>query len=269
MISIVIATYNSELLLRSCLQSIDNQTDNSFELIIIDGGSTDNTIDIIEQYSSIVSYSISEKDNGIYDAWNKGVVKSTQPWVMFIGSDDRLKSSQSIEKINRNLKKVDNYDFIYGINQIVDQNYRHVRYAGTAWNKIRFDFFCGIMKVPHPGMLHRTSLFNEYGLFDTSFKIAGDYDFMLRVLLKRERIYFSNKSSQIIVAEGGVSQNFKMRIASLLEVKQSMKKNGISSNNFLLQRYIIRTYLFRGLYYLLPDKLFNFIKSTRSRNNAN
>ena len=88
LLSIIIATYNAEKTLQRCLDSIIVQKSEEVELIIIDGGSTDNTVSIIKRNFKIIDYWISEKDKGIYDAWNKGIDKANGKWVQFVGSDD-------------------------------------------------------------------------------------------------------------------------------------------------------------------------------------
>ena len=89
-ISIVIATYNASATLERCLKSIIPQMNDEIELIIIDGKSNDGTKEILNRYIEWISYTISEKDSGVYDAWNKGIKVAKGDWVMFIGADDIL-----------------------------------------------------------------------------------------------------------------------------------------------------------------------------------
>ena len=88
LVSIITVTFNAEADLEKCIKSVISQTYTNIEFIIIDGGSTDGTLDIIEKYKKNISYSISEKDKGIYDAWNKGVSVANGEWIAFLGSDD-------------------------------------------------------------------------------------------------------------------------------------------------------------------------------------
>ncbi|MBP9970812.1 MAG: glycosyltransferase, partial [Paludibacteraceae bacterium] len=96
-ISIIIATYNASKTLNRCLDSIVSQKNSEVELIIIDGGSTDETLSVINSYSSDIDYVLSEKDNGLYDAWNKGIKAAKGDWIMFLGADDQLLSN-ALEK---------------------------------------------------------------------------------------------------------------------------------------------------------------------------
>src|SRR5689334_2190715 len=96
-VSIIIPTYNSEVLLETALESILRQTYPYREIVIIDGGSTDRTVDVIKHYSRHVAYWVSEKDAGIYDAMNKGVEAATGDWLYFMGSDDQLYEADTLE----------------------------------------------------------------------------------------------------------------------------------------------------------------------------
>ena len=104
-ISIITATYNAELVFEDLVNSIIPQKTNDIEFIVIDGGSKDNTLNIMKKYNSNIDYWISEQDNGIYDAWNKGIRVSTGEWIMFLGADDILHQntiSDYIKVINKN-----------------------------------------------------------------------------------------------------------------------------------------------------------------------
>ena len=99
-ISIVIATYNAEKTIKRCLDSIVYQKTNEIELVIVDGASTDHTLDIIRDYSSLIDVLISEKDNGVYDAWNKALKLVTGKYIQFLGADDLYLDNSLIEYVN-------------------------------------------------------------------------------------------------------------------------------------------------------------------------
>ena len=100
-ISIIIATYNAGKTLARCLQSIREEKTNEIELLVIDGGSKDNTLDIINTYQDTIDYSCSEPDKGIYDAWNKGISHAKGDWMMFIGADDYLVGNALSDYLNK------------------------------------------------------------------------------------------------------------------------------------------------------------------------
>ena len=177
--SIVVATYNSAKTLERCLGSIVPQLGDDSELIIIDGGSNDGTVNIINNFIKYISYTVSEPDKGVYDAWNKAVVKAHGTWITFIGSDDML-LPDAIEKYRSFFKKCgDNFDIVSGKIHYVDKDYNLKWNVGEpfSWEKL----VNVRLKLAHPGMLHNRSCFERFGLFDTRYKICGDSDFLQRL----------------------------------------------------------------------------------------
>lgn len=221
-ISIIIATYNAQNYLEDCLSSILPQLSDFAELIIIDGKSKDSTVSIIEKYNESISYWISEKDNGIYDAWNKGVKASTGDWIMFIGADDQLlpmalkKYANFIEK----LPNVDDVDYISSRMEMVDLAGRSIRVKGWAWE---WPLFLKDMTVAHPGSLHSKKLFDQYGLFNIAYKITGDYELLLRPREKLKAVFFDEVT--VLMQEGGASDSLK----ALLEHERAAVETGGAS----------------------------------------
>lgn len=177
-ISIIIATWNVARTLQTCLDLIVPQLTDDTELILVDGGSTDSTNSIIASYGNKISVHISEPDNGIYDAWNKGIKVSHGEWLMFVGADDRLEPD-ALEKYHSFLthNKVDDVDFISAKVKSVTQCGAFIRYAGRLWSYRR----CRInMDVIHVASLTSKRYFERVGNFNTSYKICGDYELLLR-----------------------------------------------------------------------------------------
>jgi len=203
-ISIIVATYNAGKYLQNCLDSIILQKDEKTELLIIDGGSKDNTVEIVKKNQQHITYWVSEPDKGIYDAWNKGISRATGNWIMFLGADDKLVPdaikcyTNFMDQNNVN----GNFDFISSRVQMIDKNGNPVRIKGWSFE---WPLFLKEMTVAHPGALHSKKLFQQYGKFDTQYKIVGDYEFLLRpgLLLKT---LFLNKVT-VFMSEGGVSDS--------------------------------------------------------------
>ena len=134
-ISVITATYNSGVYLEDSIKSVIQQKDDNLEYIIIDGGSKDNTVDIIKKYSQYISYWVSERDNGIYDAWNKGVKKATGDWILFIGGDDFLKPDAI--KLYRDFIVSNNISkdclYISSKMELIDEQKKLIRVMGWAW----------------------------------------------------------------------------------------------------------------------------------------
>jgi glycosyltransferase involved in cell wall biosynthesis len=179
LISIVIATFNAERVVARCLDSIISQKRQSLELILIDGDSQDNTIEIIQKNSTYIDFFISEPDKGIYDAWNKGIRVSCGKWIMFLGSDDIL-LPDAIDNYIQFIEThpIEKFDIISSKLDYVDKKGRHLKYVGKKWEWIRFQH--NGMMMAHPGMLHNRKFFDKYGLYDISYQFCGDYELLLR-----------------------------------------------------------------------------------------
>lgn len=203
LISIVIATWNAEKTIKNCLDSIVSQLSDEIELIVIDGGSTDATPCIIKSYGEKVSYFISERDKGVYDAWNKGVMVARGRWIAFVGADDVLIPGALNEylKVIHSEQNIDSYDYICAHNEFVDMNGKVLKVVGTApkWSLMRKR-----MPAAHVASLHnKENLFNKIGMYDLAFKICADYELLLRK--KNNLKYFFMTSHIARMRVGGIS----------------------------------------------------------------
>lgn len=176
LITIITSVYNGGSSLEKSILSVIRQDYDNIEYIIIDGGSTDESVKIIRNYQKHITYWISEPDNGIYDAWNKALQISNGEWIAFLGSDDYYKIN-AISTYVVKIKENNNCNYISSRVQLISNQKKHNSVIGEKW---RWDTFSRYMNVAHVGSLHHHSLFKEFGWFDTSFKIAGDYEFLLR-----------------------------------------------------------------------------------------
>lgn len=173
-ISIITASYNSAKTIEQTIISVIRQTYKSIEFIIIDGGSTDGTVEIIKKYSDKISFWISEPDQGVYDAFNKGVRYANGDFVQFLGSDDCLCDEKTIETIADNIDK--DTDVLSTPIWLVDETQRMQKLMSNA-NAIDKKQFNGEM-IPHPGMFTRKELLEKHP-FNISYRIAADYLFFL------------------------------------------------------------------------------------------
>lgn len=214
-ISIIVATYNAEQVFEDLVRSIIPQKTNDIEFIVIDGGSKDRTVDIIERYCSFIDYWVSEPDKGIYDAWNKGIKASNGEWISFVGADDIL-IDDCIEKylFETNKSKI---NFISSKILKVKKNLSPIGVRGEKWSSDMKKYCC----IAHVGSLHHKSLFIQKGYFDTSFKITGDYDFLLRCYDIIKATFISEITAK--VREGGISDSEIIKIAK--ETKYAKLKN--------------------------------------------
>lgn len=174
-ISIITVCLNAELYLEQAISSVINQTFPNKEYIIVDGGSTDNTLNITRKYEARIDKWISEPDKGIADAMNKGLSLATGDYILFLHSDDYLIDSSVLQRASSYLE--DNMD-IYFFKVLLDDQgiHRESRNKALCWLT---NFKMGSC---HQGQLCSTRLFKELGPLDTSYKIVMDYDFILRAL---------------------------------------------------------------------------------------
>ena len=195
-ISIIIATWNAAKTLNRCLDSIVPQLTNETELILVDGGSKDDTNKTIESYGDKIAVHISEPDKGIYDAWNKGVIHAHGDWIMFIGADDRLAQNALVEYLdfinNQNLE----YDLISSKRKMVTMDDKDIYEVGSCWT---WPHCLKGMPISHPGALHNRKLFKEIGLYDI--------DLLLRKGRNLRTAFLDIVT--IIVSEGGISDSFR------------------------------------------------------------
>jgi len=230
-ISVVLAVYNSAKTLQHCFDSIAKQTYRNVELIVIDGQSTDGTVDIIKSNESHIFYWESSSDTGIYDAWNKALKHMTGEWVCFLGADDYFWNDKVLEEMAGRLCCASpDFRVVYGQVALVNERDELLYYAGEPWNKVKRKFQ-HLMILPHQGVMHHRSLFEEHGVFDDNFKIVGDYDFLLRELSVRNALFVP----EVIVAgmrQGGVSSKPSQGIRILKEIRASHRKFGYTTESF-------------------------------------
>jgi glycosyltransferase involved in cell wall biosynthesis len=241
-ITVVIATLNVGSCLQGCLDSYRMQTWQMKELIIVDGGSTDDTVEIIRRNEEYISFWLSERDGGIYDAWNKALKHATGTWVLFRGADDRFWADNTLERAVEGLRKAAPNELVcYGSIACVDDEQRIVGLIGAPWNESK-DRFLREMCIPHAGAFHHIELFRQFGEFDTTYRIAGDYDFLLRVLVDRN---VAGKFLPGIVVTrmhgGGVSH--RHGVLTKMESIAALRRNGVSRMPVAQYREMLKLFM--------------------------
>lgn len=225
-ISIITITYNSGRTIEDTIKSVINQNFENLEYIIIDGGSTDNTLLIIEKYISYIGIVISEPDKGISDAFNKGIKKATGDIIGIINSDDML-ADNALSIISSNLDK--SVDVLYGNTIIFNDNNKniHVLKALKDLSHLKYSF-----GMSHPSTFIAKDAYTKYGVYDTSYKCAMDYDLLLKFYLNGAKFKHINENLTFFRSGG---TNEKLRRDTILEVRKSSISNG--GNKFVA--YII------------------------------
>ncbi|WP_240536414.1 glycosyltransferase family 2 protein [Bradyrhizobium genomosp. III] len=194
-LSIVTATYNSARTVRDTLESVRQQTFQDFEHIVVDGGSTDGTVDILKEYGSAVRW-ISEPDRGIYDAMNKGIAMSRGHWIHLLNSDDFYASNNVLNQIVPKLvPDALNYADLIRLN--ADGSRFNQSYRYRKWPLYLSAF------LPHPSLLVSAEQYRAAGLYDASFRIAADHDLILRLLDRYPANHI--KVEMTVMRQSGVS----------------------------------------------------------------
>lgn len=225
-ISLITICYNSKNSIKNTIESVEAQTFNELEHIIIDGGSTDGTLGVIKKHKSIDKI-ISEPDNGIYDAFNKGLKIAVGDIIGVLNSDDTFYNENSLRVINDAFD--DKTDCVFGDLIYTNNNNKIKRvWKGSPFQKGAFKK--GWMPA-HQTFYCRKDIYKKYGLFDESYRIAGDFELMLRFLEKHN--IRSKYISQTLVnmKTGGISnRSVKGKIDILTEEFRAFNQNNISVN---------------------------------------
>ena len=233
-ISIVTATYNSGKTLRDTMRSVLSQKYDDYEHIIVDGGSKDNTMDVVRELEPLYKGKlkwISEPDKGIYDAMNKGIRMATGDIVGLLNSDDFYSSDVILSAVASNMKEV---DAVYGDVHYVDDSdlTKCVRYYSSASfspKRMRMGFM-----PAHPSFYCRRELYLKYGLFDTTFKIAADFEQLLRLIyIHSIRLKYLPLDFVTMRTGGASTSGFKSHKNILADHLRAYKKNGVRANLFL------------------------------------
>lgn len=234
----IVACLNAKNTVRKCLQSVMSQESSLAELIVMDGGSTDGTLEILREFHEKFAHFESKRDGGVYRAWNAAVPHTRGEWVYFLGSDDYLWTSDALLRISAGLRAVDSRtSIVYGQVVLLDNDGAQVTVVGRPWVETSRRFFRG-GNLYHQGVFHRRSLFASHH-FDTSFPILADYDFLLNVLSGAPPSF-----EPVIVAgyrAGGMSNRPRNALRTVHEVGRALKKNGHPRNILSALMHYVRT----------------------------
>ncbi|GAB4261485.1 MAG: glycosyltransferase family 2 protein [Vicingaceae bacterium] len=235
-VSLITACFNNQDTIEDALSSVIYQTYTNIEHIIIDGQSTDDTLSIVNKYKGNISRVVSENDNGIYDALNKGIKYATGDIVGFLHADDMLASNDVIEMIVNTFKNNPSIDAVYGDLQYVDR--KNSGKVIRNWKSKPFQinlFYKGWMPA-HPTFYCKKECYLKYGVFnDKDFKTAADYELMLRFILKNKINPYYLPKLIVKMRVGGVSnKSLKNRFKANLEDRKAWEINGLKPKFYTL-----------------------------------
>lgn len=233
-ISIITVVWNNAETIKDAIESVLNQTYKDIEYIVIDGKSTDGTVEIIQTYKDRISKFISEPDEGIYDAMNKGVLAATGDIVGILNADDFYIDSDVISSVVEVFKKedVDSVfaDLVYVHPDDLEKVVRY--YSSKQFHPGKFTY--GWMPA-HPTFFVKREIYQRYGLFKTDYKIAADYELLMRFLYTYRISYYYLDKVLIKMRTGGIStRSLKSNWTLNKEIVRACHENGIKTNMFKL-----------------------------------
>ena len=241
-VSIITVVYNGIVHLEQTISSVLGQSYDNIEYIIIDGGSTDGTVELIKQYEDKIAYWVTESDAGIYDAMNKGLAKATGEIVGLINADDWYEKD-AISVVVETFEK-ENADVVHGSMRIVKE-------GGESFVKMAMSDISNLKKgmlLNHPTVFAKRALYEQYGNFDTSYKIVADWEMMMRWFLNDVH-FVPTKETLANFRMGGVSSEHLKR--SFVEKHRVRQEHKVCSG-------IDWYYVYDKLKSVLPaDKLLN------------
>ena len=230
-LSLITACYNSELTIADTLKSVSNQTYQNIEHILVDGGSTDSTMDLVSVHGQRINKSISEKDGGIYDAYNKGLNLAEGDIIGFINSDDFYYTDDVIAQVmsvfedplvdacHANLFYVDPLDTT------------KIERIWKSWNFKNIDFERGYLPG-HPTIFLRKKIYEQYGNFSTQFNAVGDVDFVLRIFYGEKINSIHVDKIWVCMRSGGATGGDSLAsiFRQSLDIRSAQRQNGIESS---------------------------------------
>lgn len=233
-VSIITSCFNSEKTIEDTIQSVLSQTYPNIEYIIIDGKSTDKTLEIVNNQRDKITKVVSEEDNGIYDALNKGINLATGDIIGFLHSDDIFAHSNVIENVVKLFKET-NTDAVYADLFYVDKKNTNKIIRNWKSGNYKYGVFLNGWMPPHPTVYIKKEVYNKLGFFNLDFKTAADYELMLRFFHKHKINLTYLKEVTVKMRVGGQSNvTLKNRINANKEDRKAWKINNLKPRFYTL-----------------------------------
>lgn len=255
LVTYITVCFNRELTIQRAIDSILSQTDRDFEIVVIDGGSKDKTLELLKAYGNQISHLVSEKDGGIYDAFNRGLALANGKWINFVNSDDWIEPG-TLAKFRQILKnqhsKVDP-DIICG----------KTRFLSSDGHGYIFDSAPELLHkestIGHQAAYVKKSVFEELGLFRTDLKFASDYEFFLRCQVAGKTFLAVPEELANMSADGASDKNWPTLYKEITRVQKELLGAGIQADLHLLGR-LVRTGVSRTLSKLGLEPIVTFYR---------
>lgn len=240
-LSIITVVFNNEKTIKDAIESVLKQTYENIEHVVIDGNSSDKTVSIIREYENKLGFFNSEKDNGIYDAMNKGILAANGDVIGILNSDDLYQDDTVIQTVMNQFLQNPTLDIVYG--DLVYVKSDNVNKIVRHWKSYSYynSFFENGNVPPHPSLFVRRSVYQKAGLFDLDFKLAADYEFMLRIFKKYN---FNSKYINRVIVKmrlgGATNQSFLNIKRQNIEILNAWKKNSLRIPILLMPLRLIK-----------------------------
>jgi glycosyltransferase involved in cell wall biosynthesis len=252
LISIVIATRDAASTLPRCLASLRTQTFRDFEVIVMDGGSTDGTLEMLRRSADVVTEWHSAPDSGIYNAWNAALPVFRGEWLGFLGADDWLWDEGALARLAPQLRSaLPLHRIVYSQVRQLDGHGRLIEQLGEPWERFK-KRFRSYACLPHPGLMHHRSLFETHGGFDESFKRAADYEFLLRELATRDALFVPSVTAG--VGWGGLTTRPEQFLDGMREAERALRMHGLRPPALLWAYWTLLSQAYIGLRRLIGER---------------
>jgi glycosyltransferase len=238
--------FNNVLTVKDAIESVLSQTYKNIEYIVIDGGSVDGTLDLILSYEDRISIVLSEPDNGIYDAMNKGLKLASGDIIGILNSDDIYQDNRVIEDVVSEFVLDSQLDILYG--DLVYVKQFNTSIVVRSWKSLTYydNYFEDGNVPPHPTVFLKSSVYKKIGFFNLNLRLAADYEFLLRIF--KFNLFKSKYICRLMVRMrlgGATNKNFRNIIFGNKEILYSWKLNGLKAPFFLFtKRLYIRCFQF-------------------------
>ena len=240
-LSIITVVYNNERTIEDAINSVFRQSYKNIEYIIIDGKSTDNTLLLIKKHADGIHKIISEPDQGIYDAMNKGISLATGEVVGILNSDDVYADEKVLESVMQQFLNDPALDMVYG--DLVYVQSDDLDEVVRTWKSMSYyeEYFEDGHVPPHPTLFLKKAVYQQSGLFDIKMKLAADYELMLRIFKKYhfKSVYLSRLLVKMRLG-GSTNKNWKNIVKGNIEVLKAWKLNGLKAPALLMPNRMLK-----------------------------
>lgn len=258
-ISVITICYNAVESIEKTILSVLNQTYNNIEFIVVDGASTDGTIEIVNKYKEKISHFISEPDKGIYDAMNKGIKAANGEWINFMNAGDTFYSKNSVSLMINKFLRDGNIDVYYGYQVHSFEYGKYIR------KRLPLEYFSRCMPIGHASTFVRSALLKESG-FDCRFKVAADYNFFYNLYMSGGLFHFIDVIVADFEATEGVSSNDKNALLTFYET--SVINKSFASPSFHFSKLLLKVRLFaKRLFCCFPSRFLTIIQKIKREHN--